>query len=120
MRTDLVAEMGGSFNPIRFIPFVMMHEFEALLFSDCVAFSRAIDRPDLEGKFQSIRNEFTTPEDINDSPVKAPSKRIDDLEPRYQKPLKGLLAAQAIGLTRIQQECPHFRAWLNQLKTRLE
>jgi hypothetical protein len=29
-------------------------------------------------------------------------------------------AAQEIGLPRIQEECPHFRAWLNQLETLLE
>jgi hypothetical protein len=117
MRNDLVAEMGGGFNSRRFVPFVVMHEFEGLLFSDCAAFSRAIYRSDLEDKLRDIRNEFTTPEEINDSPVKAPSKRIKALEPRYQKPLFGVRAAQEIGLARIQEECPHFRAWLTQLAT---
>src|SRR6266478_3806313 len=37
---DIGAEMGGTFNACRFIPFVVMHEFEGLLFSDCAAFSR--------------------------------------------------------------------------------
>jgi hypothetical protein len=97
-----------------------MLEFEGLLFSDCIAFSRAISRPDLEGNFRDIRDQFATPEEIDDSPVTAPSKRIEALEPRYQKPLLGVRAAQEIGLARIQAECPHFRAWLNQLETLLE
>src|SRR5215510_5935257 len=36
---DIQSEMGGDFFPNRFIPFVMIHEFEGLLFSDCSAFS---------------------------------------------------------------------------------
>ena len=35
----------GSPSPARFVPFVVLHEFEGLLFSDCAAFSRAIGRP---------------------------------------------------------------------------
>jgi hypothetical protein len=120
MRGDLVAEMGGGFNPTRFVPFVVMHEFEGLLFSDCAAFSRAISRSDLEGGFRGIRDQFATPEEIDDSPVTAPSKRIEALEPRYQKPLLGVRAVQEIGLTRICEECPHFRAWLRRLETLLE
>ena len=120
MRDDLAAEMGSGFNSLRFVPFVVMHEFEGLLFSDCVAFSRAIDRHDLAGDFRDIRDQFPTPEDIDDSPVTAPSKRIEALEPRYQKPLFGVLAVLEIGLDRIQEECPHFRSWLNQLATPLE
>ncbi len=64
----LIADISERINDVRrFIPFVVMHEFEALLFSDCRAFSRAIQRPDLEVAFQEIRNGFVTPEEINDS-----------------------------------------------------
>ena len=95
-----------------------MHE--GLLFSDCAAFSRGISRPELEGDFRNIRNEFATPEDIDDSPVTAPSKRVQAIISGYEKPLLGVLAAVEIGLARIQEECPHFRAWLNRLETLLE
>jgi hypothetical protein len=43
---DLIAAMGSRFDARRVIPFVVMHEFEGLLFSDCGAFSRGIGRPD--------------------------------------------------------------------------
>jgi hypothetical protein len=120
MRDDLVGEMDSGFNPKRFVPFVVMHEFEGLLFSDCAAFSRGISRPELEGDFRKIREQFQSPEEIDDSPITAPSKRIEALEPRYQKPLLGVLAVLEIGLARIQEECPNFRAWLTQLDTLLE
>jgi hypothetical protein len=120
MRNDLVAEMGTGFNSRHFVPFVVMHEFEGLLFSDCAAFSRGISRPELEGDFRNIREQFRTPEEIDDSPITAPSKRIQVLVPDYEKPLLGVLAVLEIGLARIQEECPHFRAWLTQLATHLE
>jgi hypothetical protein len=52
---DVIAEMGSRFDPWRFVPFVVMHEFEGLLFSDCAGFSRAIGRPDLEAGLRRIR-----------------------------------------------------------------
>jgi hypothetical protein len=112
---DLVAETG--FNPARFVPFVVMHEFEGLLFSDCSAFSRGIFRPDLESDFRAIRDQFSTPEEIDDSPITAPSKRVEALVPGYEKPLLGTLAVLEIGLDRIRAECPHFRDWLNRLES---
>ncbi|MBC2709447.1 MAG: DUF4276 family protein [Desulfosarcina sp.] len=113
---DICREMGGGFNPARFVPFVMMHEFEGMLFSDCERFGQGIGRPDLSAAFQAIRDEFATPEEINDSPVTAPSKRVLQLMPGYEKPLLGPLAALEIGLNTIRRECPHFREWLTRLE----
>jgi hypothetical protein len=120
MHVDLAAFMGSSFNASRFIAFVVMHEFEALLFSDCAAFSRSICRPELESSLRSIREQFPTPEEIDDSPDTAPSKRIQAIISGYEKPLLGVLAVLGIGLGRIQEECPHFQAWLNRLETLLK
>jgi hypothetical protein len=113
---DLTAAMVSRFDARRFIPFVVMHEFEGLLFSDCAAFSRGIGRPDLESGLQEIRDQFSTPEDIDDSPVTAPSKRVEALVPGYEKPLLGALAILEIGLARIRAECPHFNGWLTRLE----
>jgi hypothetical protein len=118
IREDLAAEIGKSFDARRFVPFVVMHEFEGLLFSDCAAFSRGIDRPDLEGRLRTIRDAVATPEEINDSKVTAPSKRVQALMSGYQKPFHGILAVLEIGLSRIRDECPHFDGWLKQLESR--
>jgi hypothetical protein len=117
VREDLVAQMGIRFDSSRFVPFVVMHEFEGLLFSDRAAFSRGIGRADLEASLRKIRDGFATPEEINDSPVTAPSKRVEAIVPGYQKPLLGALAVLEIGLRRIRQECPHFDGWLKQLES---
>jgi hypothetical protein len=113
---DVARDLGGEFEARRFLPFVVMHEFEGLLFSNCQGFAEAIARPRLAQPFQDIRQQFATPEEINDSPVTAPSKRVEDLVPGYEKPLFGTLAAINIGLDAIRSECPHFRAWLEQLE----
>lgn len=117
---DICREMGEAFDPDRFIPFVMMHEFEALLFSDCEAFSRGIGLPDLAVRFGSIREQFSSPEEINDSPTSAPSKRVEALVRGYQKPFFGVLAALEIGLDAILKECPHFREWIGRLKSGMQ
>ena len=116
---DIILEMGDGFDPNRFIPFVVVHEFEGLLFSDCAGFSRGVGRVELQAPFQAIRDLFPTPEDINDSPDTAPSKRVRDLFPGYQKPLLGLQAAQEIGLDCIRNECPHFNRWIERLESRI-
>ena len=113
---DICNEMGVGFNPRRFVPYVMMHEFEGLLFSDAARFAQGIGRPELSPKFQAIRDEFATPEEINDSPTTAPSKRILKLVPGYEKPLMGTLAVLEIGLEAIRQECPLFRGWIERLE----
>ena len=100
----------------RFVPFVVLHEFEALLFSDCQAFAHGIGLPHLRADFQSIRDGFASPEHINDSPMTAPSKRVGALVPGYEKPLLGVLAALEIGLPKMRQECPHFAHWLGQVE----
>jgi hypothetical protein len=106
---DFIEHAGNTLDVRRFLPFVVMHEFEGLLFSDCAAFASAIGRPKIESDLQKIRDEFETPEHINDSPVTAPSKRVISLVPGYRKPLLGTLASLEIGLETIQAECPHFR-----------
>ncbi len=114
--TDVCREMDRNFDASRFIPFVVMHEFEGLLFSDCRLFAKGIEKPDLAPKFQAIRDQFSNPEEINDSPITAPSKRVQKLVPGYEKPFLGTLAVIEIGLDKIRHECPHFRSWIERLE----
>lgn len=109
---DVCRDMGVGFNVQRFIPYVMMHEFEGMLFSDCQGFGLGIGRPELAQEFLRVREQFKSPEEINDSPITATSKRILQLVPSYEKPLLGTLAILEIGLNAIRRECPHFNEWL--------
>ena len=101
----------------RFIPYVQMHEFEGLLFSDPTAFARAIGRNDIAADLLAIRRRFETPEHINDHPNTAPSKRIMQLVEGYEKPISGSLAALEIGIGSIQDSCPLFNDWLAKLES---
>jgi hypothetical protein len=100
----------------RFIPYVQMYEFEALLFSDPVVLSTSIERQELKKYFQSIKDQFTTPEEINDNPNTAPSKRILKRISDYEKPIMGCIAALEIGLKTMRNECKLFDSWLNKLE----
>ena len=114
--TDICNEMGPRFDSKRFVPLIAMHEFEALLFSDPERFAEGIGRSGLAQGFREIRQEFESPEDINDSPATAPSKRIESLFPGYEKPLFGVIAAIEIGLPKMRKECAHFDGWLRSLE----
>ena len=115
---DVSARMGGSFDSQRFVPYIVMHEFEGLLFSDPAGFGRGVGRADLSPSISAILADFSTPEEINDSPLTAPSKRLEDLLPGYQKPLHGLLASQEIGLDTIRRQCAQFSDWVDRLEQR--
>jgi hypothetical protein len=104
----------------RFHPYVSMHEFEALLFSDTSAAARGMGHAELAGNLAAIRAGFGNPEDINDSADTAPGKRLEALFKscglgRYQKPLFGTLAALEVGLHAIRSACPHFNEWCQKL-----
>jgi len=113
LTTEIQNDLGDT---RRFIPFVVMQEFESLLFSDCNRFAEGIGRRDLATKFQAIRDAFNSPEEINDLPLTHPSRRVVELVSAYQKPIFGNIAALEIGFERIRSECPHFRAWLERLE----
>ena len=100
-------------NP-RVRPYIQMHEFEGLLFSNPEAFGvigRRGARPDI-ARLRQIRCEFDTPEDINDSQDSAPSKQIENAVRGYRKIDDGFAVAKETGIERISEECPRFRRWL--------
>ena len=106
----------GSVLARRFIPFVVMYEFEGLLFSDPTLMAKGMGESGKAPIFQQIRDGFDTPEHINDSPQTAPSKRIQGIVPRYNKVLHGNIAALDVTLERMRKECPIFATWLQKLE----
>lgn len=112
---DISAELGEGFDRTRLIPYVQMHEFEALLFSDPTLLADGLDLPDASVT-QHIRDQFQSPEEIDDSQQTAPSKRIERLNPGYSKVADGILIAQKIGLAAMRAECSQFNEWLQRLE----
>jgi len=98
----------------RFIPYIEMHEFEALLFSDAEILAAKLQVPN--GQIKNILSDYDSPEEINSAPDKAPSKRLEKLVTGYKKVIMGKVIAQSIGITKIRQECACFNAWVNKLE----
>ncbi len=116
VKADIVAQLSDIRADVRFLPYLQLHEYEGLLFSDPAAFARGIYAPNLETVFSQVRNQFPTPEDINDGPDTAPSKRVVRCSPGYRKPLHGTLAALEVGIAAMREECPHFHEWVERIE----
>jgi Domain of unknown function (DUF4276) len=101
----------------RFIPYIQLHEFEALLFSDIDALCSTCNLSQKHNtELKAVRNSFSTPEHINDNSQAAPSKRILNIHDSYEKIIDGVQTAKAIGLAKLRQECLHFNEWLEKLE----
>lgn len=115
MKEDLELEQNRQFN--NYIPYIQLHEFEALAFSSTNGFEALFE--DREMNFKGIReviDTFPNPEDINDSPETAPSKRMQKLIHGYNKVVYGVSLIEYIGIDIILRKCPHFREWIEKLK----
>lgn len=99
----------------RFIPYLQLHEFEALVLSEPRRFDWEYIEPRHEGgiaALEALRASVASPELINDGPNTAPSKRILNLIPEYSKAVAGPLIAGHIGIEAIRSACPHFNRWI--------
>jgi hypothetical protein len=103
----------------RFVPHLVLHEFETWVYSDPSRLEPFMfeDDPGVIEAIAKIAAAYPTPEDIDDGPMTAPSKRLHEVFTAYQKTVHGPLAVTAIGLDRIRATCPHFHQWLGRLET---
>ena len=103
-----------------FVPYVQLHEFEALLWTDPNVLDSSLVTLGAASKLielQAVNAQYETPEHINNKPETAPSKRLEQLYGRaYNKKLLGALVTKNIGLERIRQACPRFGAWITKLE----
>lgn len=102
----------------RFVPYIQLHEFEALIL---------VAPQELSGVFlehaEGVERLTTDiaglePELIDDKPDTAPSKRIITHVPPYRrrKAHAGPAVAAKIGLATLRDRCPHFHSWLSTLE----
>lgn len=114
---DIALAMGKLFQNKRLIPYIQMHEFEALLFSQPDVLAETLQQPGLAESLHRIAENAGSPEAIDNDPATAPSKRILRLCPGYQKVVHGNIAAQRIGLAIMRTKCPHFDKWIAKLES---
>lgn len=101
----------------RFVPYIQLHEFEGLLFSDISAFRSLFTSSECD--FQSIQaaiDEYESPEDINNKPETAPSSRLKDAIAGYDKVVYGSLLAEEMTLSTIRSKCPLFNSWIERIE----
>lgn len=110
--------MKNSINQNKFIPYIQLHEFEGLLFNNIDIFDHNFNPSELNTRQElvNILNTYPNPELINDSPITAPSKRLERIITGYSKIVFGSILAEEIGLSKIRQKSPRFNNWIDILE----
>ncbi len=104
---------------IRLMPYVQLYEFEALLYSNPSILDETMQIYSFKSKLNQlneISNAYASPEEINNNPNTAPSKRVLNLYEGYEKITHGCDAAELIGLPSMREKCKLFNQWLNTLE----
>jgi len=108
--------LGAKIGDPRFIPNLLLHEFEALLFAEPSAIAAVLLDESRSAELSAIAAGHASPEEIDDGPETHPCRRIERLLPGYVKPLQGPRIAERIGLPAIRGRCRHFDAWLTKIE----
>jgi hypothetical protein len=104
----------------RFIPYLQLHEFEALLFSDLDLLLLEYENKGKEVenlKYILSQSPFNNnPELIDEGKETSPSHRIISQIPEYQKISSGSLLTGLISIEVLRDKCKHFNEWLTKLE----
>jgi hypothetical protein len=100
----------------RFLPFLVLHEFEALVLVNPQNLGKVL--PQYQKRLPALVKSIGSkpPEEINDGPQTHPSARISQHLPGYEKRLHGPRVVKDTGLKTIRQNCVHFDDWLTKLE----
>jgi hypothetical protein len=112
--------MAEDIDSSRLIPYLQLHEFEALLLAEPSHLSTFfIEHDQAIRRLTEMAQSYASPELINQGKQTAPSKRIiaEIPEYEYQKTSVGPAIAEKIGLPVLRQKCPHFDKWVTLLET---
>ena len=119
--TTVEASVGRRDFAERFIPYLQLHELEALFYAEPDILAETLGVPSLAPYFAKIVTECGECEAINDDPQTAPSKRLEKLFRGY---IKGRSAAAhaprlalKLNLLKVRTACPRFNAWLIKLES---
>lgn len=110
-------------NSERFIPYIQLHEYEALVFCGLDYLKEMYKGIDKRiDELKEVLDEIGNPELVNDAPHTAPSKRIinaiEGLKKahfNYDKPKAGKFVAQKVGVENLRTQCRHFNEWIEKL-----
>jgi hypothetical protein len=116
----LEAAMAHGLPSPNFVPYVQVHEFEALVYVDLTKLADAFPDGEATEAIPALQNETQglQPEDINEQEETAPSKRLIREIAAYKsrKTTAGPQVAEHIGLPTLRAACPHFNDWVSKLE----
>lgn len=102
----------------KFIPYLQLHEFEALVFACEDKISAAFSNAEKKiARVNAINSEFESPEEINENYDTAPSRRLKTIFGNYQKVFHSQLILSKSNIENIRSKCPHFNSWLEKLES---
>ena len=102
-----------------FIPYIKRHEVESLMFSDRSGFELVTNSQDEMNQIDEIIKAYINPEDINNSPQTAPSKRLEKIF-KYDKVSDGELIFEMVGIDSMMFKCPRFNDWIFRIMNLLD
>jgi len=110
--------MMNDIDDYRFIPYIQLHEFEALILSNPRNLElEYLDHEDaIEELEKQLRDNNNNSELINENKETAPSKRILKLIPEYDKVSVGAAIADIEGINSLKEKCTHFKNWVKKLE----
>ncbi len=101
-----------------FFPYIELHEFEAMIFSDITKLEEVYFDYDLTALKECAKLQ-SNPELINDGVETSPSKRIVNCINCFDKANVGVDVMGKIGIENIANKCRHFGEWIKQLEARI-
>lgn len=101
-----------------FFPYIELHEFEAMLFTDITKLKEAYFEYDLTALEECIKVQ-SNPELINNGEETAPSKRILNYIDCFDKANVGVDVLGKMGIENIAEKCRHFSEWMNRIEERI-
>lgn len=104
-----------------FIPYIQLHEFEALVFASIKGIDILFEREEMDYKgLMNVIEEHPNPEEINNHPATALSMRLKKLIPGYNKVLHGIEIIKTMGMPELLEKCPRFKTWVESMEEALK
>lgn len=118
LETRIKKDLEDSQNQLfdNFIPYIQLHEFEALVFASISGIDSLFERSEMDyNGLMNVIQQYPNPEDINNHPDTAPSVRLKKLISGYNKVLHGIDIINTVGMAELLEKCPRFKTWIESI-----
>lgn len=118
----LEEQLAADLNTCSFVPYIQLHEFEALVFAGLDYLKK--DHPNQDKAIKRLKLELQqcggNPEAVNNRFDTSPSRRLMAALGRYNKPKTGPMVAEQVGVEGLKGQCPHFKEWIDRLEQMIQ